>query len=138
MLDKKNKGLIEGNVIVIYDGMCGFCDSSIQFILENGPSDRLRFVSFQSDMGQKIIANFNVKATLDSIIVIEDNKYYKKSRAIFKILKYVNSSLSYLKYFNFIPSKISDFCYDIIAKNRYKLMAQKCRLLTEEERGFFI
>lgn len=138
MLDKKLKKILKEHVIVIYDGMCGFCDSSIQFILENKPSENLRFASFQSEIGKALLLNFNIQATLDSIILIENENHFKKSRAFFKILKYVNSPLSYFKYLNFIPSKVTDFGYDIIAKHRYKLMTQKCRLLSEKERAYFL
>lgn len=138
MLDKKLNKLIQENVIVIYDGMCGFCDSSIQFILDNKPSEKLRFVAFQSDIGQSLVKNLKIEATLDSIIIIENKKYFKKSKAFFKILKYVNSPFGYLKYLNFIPSKITDFGYDSIAKYRYKLMVQKCRILTEKEKAYFL
>lgn len=138
MLDKKLEKLIKENIIVIYDGMCGFCDSSIQFILDNEPSEKLRFVAFQSEIGQLLVAKFKMETTLDSIILIENQKYFKKSKAIFRILKYVNSRLSYLQYLNLLPTKLIDFGYDIIAKYRYKLVAQKCRLLSEKERGYFL
>lgn len=138
MLDKKYKEIIDTYVLVIYDGMCGFCDSSIQFILENKPSEKLRFVAFQSEIGQFLVAKFKMESTLDSIILIENQKYFKKSKAIFRILKHVNSRLSYLQYLNLLPTKLIDFGYDIIAKYRYKLVAQKCRLLSEKERSYFL
>ncbi|WP_130734718.1 thiol-disulfide oxidoreductase DCC family protein [Flavobacterium sp. J27] len=138
MLDKKYKEIIDTYTLVIYDGMCGFCDTSIQFILENKPSNKLRFVAFQSEIGQQLLHTFQIEANLDSIVLIENRRYYKKAKAFLKILNYVNSPLNYLKYFRFIPTGILNLIYDIIAKNRYKLMAQKCRIVSEKERAFFL
>lgn len=138
MLDKKYKEIIDTYVLVIYDGMCGFCDSSIQFILDNEPSEHLRFVAFQSEIGQELLNNFKIETNLDSIVVIENGRYYKKAKAFLKILNHIHSPLSYLKYFRFIPTSILNPFYDVIAKNRYKLMAQKCRIVSEKEKTFFL
>lgn len=126
--------------IVIYDGVCGFCDASIQFILNRKPSDKIRFISFQSKIGQQIMSKFNLKTNLDTIIFIEKGTVYQKSKAFLKILKHVNSYWYYLHYLQIIPNKLSDFCYNIIAKHRYLIMGkvEQCRLLSPEERKFFI
>lgn len=138
MLDKKYKEIIDNYTLVIYDGMCGFCDTSIQFILENKPSNKLRFVAFQSEIGQQLLHTFQIEPNLDSIVLIEKGKYYKKAKAFLKILNYVNSPLYYLKYCRFIPTGILNLIYNIIAKNRFKLMTQKCRIVSEKERVFFL
>lgn len=132
------KKLLEEHTLVMYDGNCGFCDTTIQFILDNDPSDRLKFVSQQSEKGQELIRLLNIQGYETSIMVIQQNQYYKKSRAIFKITKELGTSWQYLSYLHMIPACISDGVYSILATYRYKLVRQYCRLITEKERGYFL
>ncbi len=140
MTAKKIDELIEHHHIVIYDGVCGFCDASIQFILDQKPSNKLRFVSFQSETGQQIMAKFKLEINLDTIILVEKGIVYQKAKAFLSILNYVESPYRYLSCFRIIPSFISNTLYDIIAKYRYKIMGrvEQCRLLTPTERQFFL
>jgi predicted DCC family thiol-disulfide oxidoreductase YuxK len=126
------------HTIVIYDGSCGFCNEWIQFILENKPSEQLKFVSQQSAKGQELIAHFNIEGYTTSIIVVENDRYYKKSTAIFKVTKHMNTRWKYLSYLQMIPKSISDFVYSQVAKYRYKFVQHYCRLITQEEQTFFL
>lgn len=140
MTTKKLDELIEHHHIVIYDGVCGFCDASIQFILDQKPSNKLRFVSFQSETGQQIMAKFKLEINLDTIILVEEGIVHQKAKAFLRILKHVKSSYRFANYLTIIPSFISNIFYDIVAKYRYKIMGKidQCRLLTPTERQFFL
>jgi len=130
--------LIKDYTIVMYDGSCGFCNEYVQFILDRKPSGKLKFVSQQSETGQQLIDQFNITAYTTSIIVIENDRYYKKSTAIFKIMKQLGSSWKYLSYLQIIPTFIPDLVYSILSKYRYKLARQHCRLISKEEQRFFL
>lgn len=132
--------LLNNHVVVIYDGICGFCNAFIQFILDRKPSKKLKFVSFQSELGMQIVEAYQLSNDLSTIIVIENTKLFLKSRGFFVILKYIESNYKALHYFKIIPRIITDFFYDIIAKNRYLLMGkvEQCRLLSKKERAYFL
>lgn len=140
MTIKKIDELIEHHHIVIYDGVCGFCDASIQFILDQKPTNKLRFVSFQSETGQQIMAKFKLEINLDTIILVEEGIVHQKAKAFLRILKHVETSYRFASYLAIIPSFISNLFYDIVAKYRYKIMGKvdQCRLLTPIERQFFL
>ncbi|WP_298417385.1 thiol-disulfide oxidoreductase DCC family protein [uncultured Kordia sp.] len=140
MTTKKLDELIEAHNIIIFDGVCGFCDASIQFILNQKPSNEVRFVSFQSETGQQIMEKVGLEINLDTIIFVEKGIVYQKAKAFLSILKHVESSYRFAGYLSFIPSFISNILYDIIAKYRYKIMGkvEQCRLLTPMERAFFL
>ena len=130
--------LLNKHLIVIYDGECGFCNSSIRFILKQNPSKKLRFVAFQSELGAQIRQAFEISEGMESIIAVNKNGYSTKSKAIFQILNHVNSNWKYLKFLRFVPSLISDFVYTLIANNRYRIQKNECPIPTAEERSFFI
>ena len=41
--------------IVLFDGVCNYCNDKINFIIKNDKQDVFRFVALQSETGQKII-----------------------------------------------------------------------------------
>jgi len=130
--------LMKEKKIVIYDGECGFCNASVRFILNQKPSDIIRFVSHQSELGTELRNRYHVTEGVDSIIFLAGNQYYVKSKAIFLILEQTNTAWKYLNFFKFIPAIISDFCYDVIARNRHRINDYTCQILTEEEKVYFV
>ena len=73
--------------IILFDGVCNLCDSSVQFVIKHDKKDIFRFVSLQSELGQKII-NFIGASMIDSIILYEHrNRYYYKAEAAFNEVK---------------------------------------------------
>ena len=126
--------------IIMYDGVCGFCDVTVQFILDHKPSKQIRFVAFQTETGNAIRNILNIDANFNTILFIENRHVYKKSTAVFHILKYLKSRWRFLYYFKYIPVCIRDFVYDNVSKYRYSFLGKvnQCRIPTPEERSFFI
>lgn len=135
----KMKSLAKNHSIILYDGVCGFCDQSIQFILKNKPDPSIRLVSFQSEMGKQLCQQFYIK-NMDAIVLIENDTYYDKSTAVLKIIEKLQTRWQYLKYFMVVPKFIRDIIYNFIAKHRYRLMgkAEQCRILTKQEKMYFL
>lgn len=107
--------------IILFDGICNLCDSSVQFIINHDDQDIFRFVALQSDLGGKIIQHLGIHSSkVDSIILYIPNKtYYTKISAVTRIASELNSWHRCLSIFRF-TGKLGNFIYDFIAKNRYK------------------
>ena len=45
-----------GNPILLYDGVCGLCNRSVQFILRHDRNAIFRLASLQSAIGRTILA----------------------------------------------------------------------------------
>lgn len=122
--------------IILFDGVCNLCDSSIQFIIRHDKKDIFRFVSLQSETGQKIIAHIGIDiAKVDSIVLYEPGiAYFIKAEAAFKIAEALNGLYPFLNLFSILPSYITNLVYDHIAKNRYKWFGRKenCMIPTQE------
>ncbi|MEM6685341.1 MAG: DUF393 domain-containing protein [Bacteroidota bacterium] len=76
------EALIAQHTIIIYDGVCGFCDASVQFILDRNPSPSLRFVSFQSETGQQLLQHYNFSTTPETNICIENGCFGRSWKVI--------------------------------------------------------
>nr|WP_321538574.1 DUF393 domain-containing protein [Flavobacterium piscinae] len=47
------EGLPLDKKIILFDGVCNLCDSSVQFIIKHDKKDIFRFVALQSELGEK-------------------------------------------------------------------------------------
>ena len=128
--------------IILFDGVCNLCDKSVQIIIKNDKKDDFRFVALQSELGEKIINHIKIDRTkTDSIVLYEPGyAYYYKSKAAFRIAIYLGGFYSIVSLFRFLPSFVTDFVYDFIAKNRYKWYGKKdqCMIPTKETLNKFL
>lgn len=100
--------LPEGKKIILFDGVCNLCISSVQFIIKYDKKDSCRFIPLQSELGQKIVKHIGIDITkFDSIVLYEPGSaYYIKTEAVFKILKELNSVYKFfLIFFLFCPNQ---------------------------------
>jgi len=130
--------LLSEKILVIYDDTCGFCNHSVRFILDQEPTDDIRFIAQDSDLGISIREQLLIPAEIDSIIVITTDGYLIKTQAIFHILTRVRSRWRLLSKLRILPTSIADLFYEIIASNRHRLSESNCRVLTQEEQRYFI
>lgn len=128
--------------IILFDGICNLCDSSIQFIIRHDKKDLFRFVALQSDLGQEIIKYIGVDISkTDSIILYEPGKaYYYKAEAALKIAKELGGIYKTISWFSILPKCLSNLVYDYIAKNRYRWYGKKdaCMIPTPELKAKFL
>ncbi|WP_405246560.1 thiol-disulfide oxidoreductase DCC family protein [Cellulophaga sp. Asnod2-G02] len=128
--------------IVLFDGVCNLCNSSIHTIIKYDKKDEFRFASIQSEIGQKLAKERHIDTTLvDSIILIEPGiAYYTKSTAALLIGKSFGGLWSILAIFEWIPEKFRDTIYDYVANNRYKWYGKKdaCMIPTAELKAKFL
>ena len=127
--------------LLLFDGVCNHCNSSVQFILLRDKKDRFRFASLQSDYGQNLLREHNLPTeTFNSLVLVENGKVYKKSTAALRIARKLKGLWPLLFAFIIIPPFIRNFVYDIIAKNRYRWFGKKeeCMLPRPEWKQKFL
>ena len=127
------------SAIILFDGVCNFCDGSVNFIIEHDKKNYFKFAPLQSEAGQKYIEKFGLSA-IDSVILVEDDKAYTHSTAALKVAKHLGGIWSLFYAFIIIPKPVRDFLYKLFAKNRYKLFGKKdeCMIPTPEVRAKFL
>ena len=128
--------------IILFDGVCNLCESSVQFVIKHDKKDSFRFVALQSDLGQKIIKHIGIDISkTDSVILYEPGTaYYYKAEAALKIAKELGGVYNFLSLFTVLPNAFSNYFYDFIAKNRYKWYGKKeaCLVPTPELKAKFL
>lgn len=129
------------SAIVLFDGVCNFCEGSVKFIIEHDKEDYFKFAPLQSETGKKLLAEHNInKDETDSIVLIENGKAYTYSDAALNIAVHLDKTVSWTYFFIIVPKFIRDFVYKIIAKYRYKFFGKKdqCMVPTPDIREKFI
>ncbi|GAM14727.1 thiol-disulfide oxidoreductase DCC family protein [Mesobacillus selenatarsenatis] len=111
--------------VILFDGVCNFCDASVQFILNRDPNETFHFASLQSEAGQELLKKYHVRDDVDSMILIENDKVYYKSSAALRISRHLHGAWKLLYVFMVVPAPIRNIVYDFIARNRYKWFGQK-------------
>nr|WP_121315084.1 thiol-disulfide oxidoreductase DCC family protein [Flavobacterium sp. 102] len=128
--------------IILFDGVCNLCNSSVQYVIKRDPKDVFRFVPLQSELGLKIIKHIGIDTTnTDSIIMYEPTKaYYYKSEAALKIINEFGGVYSLLQILTIFPKFISNTVYDYVARNRYKWYGKQeaCMIPTPELKAKFL
>lgn len=126
--------------IIFFDGVCNFCNASVNFIIDHDSTRRYRFASLQSELGQKTLQeNGYSTVELNTILLLRSGKLYQKSTAALEIARYL-TGWSWLYGFILLPRFIRDAFYGLVARNRYRIFgkSESCRIPTPEERSLFI
>jgi len=128
--------------LILFDGVCNLCDTTVQFIIKHDKQDVFRFVALQSELGQEIVKYIGVDTSkTDSIILYEPGRaYYYKAEAAIRIAKELGGIYSLVGVFSVLPNWFSNKIYDYVARNRYKWYGKKeeCMIPTPEMKAKFL
>ena len=127
--------------IILFDGVCNLCNSSVQFIIKRDKRNQFLFASLQSAAGQQYLRRFGLPAdTFNSFVLVEDDQCYTRSTAALRIARSLGGAWSLLYAFIVLPRFIRDAVYNLIARNRYKWFGKKeaCWVPTPELKSKFL
>lgn len=123
--------------IVFYDGDCGFCNSSVQFILAKKKWP-FYFSPLQSNSAEKIIQKHKVKIQIDTIYFLKNDKLYNRSSAALQIARGLKRGYPLLFVFYGVPKFLRDPLYNLIARNRHRIRAGYCMIPLSENEQYFL
>ena len=127
--------------IVLFDGVCKFCDASVNFLIDRDKAGRIHFAALQSDLGQRLLARFGLsRDRIESMVLVEGKRYSTESTAAIRLTRYMDGFWPILGAFLFVPAFLRDFMYEILARNRYRWFGvlDACRVPTPEIRTRFL
>ncbi len=112
-----------GNIkhIILFDGTCKLCNNVVRFIAKNDSRMIFCFIPLESEKAREYLSLYdkeNIKR--GSMLLIEGEKIYFKSDAVFRILRRLDGLWPVLWIFLIFPRFIRDPVYDVVAKYRYR------------------
>ena len=131
----------EDKPIILFDGVCNFCNAGVNFIIRQDKKNIFRFAALQSKAGQELADKYQLpKENFNSFILIDKGEIYNRSTAGFKVYGKLPWYWKWTQIFWIVPRFITDAVYDLIARNRYKWFGKKeeCMIPTPEIRSRFL
>ena len=127
--------------LVLFDGVCNFCDETIHKIIKADKDHLFVFTSLQSNFGKEIVKHIGINPKVDSIILYQPNiAYFTESDAALEIAKQLSGFYPLLQIGKVVPKTVRNKIYQYIAKNRYKWYGKKeeCMVPSAEVRAKFL
>lgn len=132
--------------VLLYDGECGFCSSSMQFILRHEKDHTLRFAALQGAFGRAAIERHPQLQGVDSAVWLEPasargpERAHVRSDAMLRIAAYLGGFWRVAAAGHLLPRSLRDMAYDFVARHRHHLpgTTAECLVPTPAVRERFI
>jgi predicted DCC family thiol-disulfide oxidoreductase YuxK len=127
--------------VLLFDGVCNLCHSSVQFILKNEKNHKLKFAAIQSEAGKRLLNHYHIDPNqTNSVILIADNQVFTEFDAVLKLTVFLKFPYSTGKIMFVVPQTIRNFFYKKVAKNRYNWFGKResCMIPTPNLRKRFL
>ncbi|QUW02710.1 DUF393 domain-containing protein [Chloracidobacterium validum] len=135
----------QASQVLLYDGVCGFCNWAVQFIITWDKQKTMRFAALQSEYGAQVVARHPWLATVDSVVLVETTdagteQVTIRSTAALRVFEYLGGWWRLLTIGYVIPRPLRDWLYDAFAKVRYRLFGKydTCLLPSPDLRARFL
>ena len=141
---------MEGPALMLYDGLCGMCNSAVQWVIKRDHGDRFRFAPQQSALAAAILSRNGIdrEAMLKSNSVYlvldagsEDERLLTQSDATVNMLLILGGRWRVLgKVLRAVPPFARNAAYRLFARNRYRWTGkyEVCPVPSEGERMKFV
>ncbi len=125
--------------IVFFDGVCGFCNKSVDLLLKLDDRRALFFSPIQGETAKRVLPEER-RENLDTISFFDGERVYYRTTALLMIAKLLGGIWLVFYPLIVVPADWRDIAYDWVAKRRYRFWGKReaCRMPTPEERARFL
>ena len=133
-----------GTPLLLYDGACGLCASSVQFILRHERHHELRFAPLQGALAAGVRTRHPQLQGVDSMVWLEPTpggeRVFVRSSAALRAAIYMGGAWRLLGRLGLlVPAPLRDAAYDFIARHRHRMFGDDvCFLPPPEVRRRFV
>ena len=127
--------------LIVFDGVCNFCNASINFIIKRDPQAKFTFTTVQSDTGRNLLVDLSIDPRdPNTLVLVKNGEVFEKSSAALEIAKELSAWWPVAHYLSYIPIDFRDWLYSLVANNRYRLMGKRdsCVIPSADVRARFI
>jgi predicted DCC family thiol-disulfide oxidoreductase YuxK len=113
--------------VLLYDGDCGFCSETVQFILRHERRQTLRFAPLQGAFGAAVLVRHPTLRGQDSVVWLEPSHagtpelVLIRSDAVLRVSGYLGGLWRVAVAARVIPRSWRDACYDFVARRRHRI-----------------
>ena len=131
--------------LILYDGECGFCSRSVQFVLDRDAQEHFYFAPLQGDTAESLRARHTqIPTGLDTMVLIRVDEgveqVFLRSAAVLRVASELPGIWRVVGCLKILPSMVTDLFYRPVAAIRHRLAGSRksCRLIQENEAHRFL
>jgi len=108
--------------IVLYDGVCGFCNGSVRWMIARDRDARLHYAPLQGETAAALRARHpEIPTALETIAFVEDDRVWMQSAAVFRVLRELPAPWRWIAALGrLLPRALWDAAYRAFARRRYR------------------
>lgn len=131
--------------VLLYDGTCGFCQASVQFVLRHERGTALRFAPLQGALGAALRARHPELDGVDSVVWVDDpggagERLRLRSDAALRVTRHLGGGWPLLSAAIVVPRFLRDGAYRFVARHRHRIIrgGEACELPAPDQRSRFL
>jgi predicted DCC family thiol-disulfide oxidoreductase YuxK len=131
--------------VLLYDGLCGFCDRTVQLVLRFERRDAMQFAALEGEFAREVLDRHAGLRDVDSLILVEPSadgmeRVRVRSDAVLALARYLGGAWRALTIFRLVPRPLRDLAYDVFARHRYRVFGRysACPIPPPEVRARFL
>jgi predicted DCC family thiol-disulfide oxidoreductase YuxK len=120
--------------IVIFDGVCNFCNGAVNFIIKRDPQGLYAFTPMQTEFAKSLLVKHQISNVgVDTLVLIKQGQCLMYSTAALEIAKDLTGFWFLFGIFRWLPVHFRDSVYKLFARNRYKLFGRQEHCMVPDE-----
>ncbi len=126
--------------ILFFDGVCGLCNWSVDFVLIRDRRGLFQFAPLQGETARTLLSATDA-TDLNTVVLWVNGRSYRKSSAVVRVLSRLDFCWQVVGWLIWlIPMPLRNLGYSLVARYRYRLFGKKetCRLPAADERLRFL
>ena len=131
--------------VVLFDGVCVFCEGSVRWLIARDPQARLRFAALQGETAAALRrAHPEIPEELETLVYVAandgDEGVSLRSEAAFRVLAQIQGPWRRLAWLGRLPRWCTDPAYRLFVRHRYRIFGKRseCWVPSSDERSRFL
>jgi predicted DCC family thiol-disulfide oxidoreductase YuxK len=126
--------------VLLYDGVCGFCNKTVKFVLKYDRKGTILFSPLQGEYAKHVLQDHPEVKDIDSLILCESDRVSIRSTGALRVASYLGGVFRFALIGYLVPRFIRDAFYDWFAKHRYDWFGKydTCHVPSKEQRSRFL
>ena len=134
------------DLVLLYDGVCAFCDGMVKFILKRDRAKTMTFAPLQGEFAAEVFARHPELRALDALILVQraapvtPGQVWVSSEAVVRVWEYIGGPWRLVALLRVVPRPLRDWAYNRFAGARYRIFGKydACPIPTPEVRERFM
>ena len=127
--------------VLLYDGDCGFCARSVQWILAHERDHEIRFAPLQGATAARLRRSFpRIPDAISTLVYVGGGRAHLRSKAVLHAARHLRAPWRWAHALRWLPGFAFDLGYRLVAATRYRIWghADACQRVTAEQRARFL